>query len=146
MSRLLHRRAKTRKSARWTSDQSESEEEPSSEEESILEQSEKATSPRRSSSVPSETGQDSNKEEEGGEPSEREKKFGRKARAKAQVSHMRRDEIPRVLIGRKGKDKQASEEECGTVEKVLTCSNTLVLIVYNLLVMPCITMRISLLS
>lgn len=49
--------------------------------------SERATSPRRSSSVASETGQESNKEEEGGEPSEREKKFGRKARAKAQVSH-----------------------------------------------------------
>ncbi|KAH0834786.1 hypothetical protein J3R83DRAFT_10387 [Lanmaoa asiatica] len=82
------RRAKTQKSARWNSDQSESAEEPSSDEESALDQSEKATSPRRSSSVPSETGQDSNKEEDGGEPSEREKKFGRKARAKAQVSHV----------------------------------------------------------
>ncbi|KAF8434558.1 cohesin-associated protein Pds5 [Boletus edulis BED1] len=74
----------TKKSARWNSDQSESEEEPSSDGESVHDQSEKATSPRRSSSVVSETGQESNKEEDGGEPSEREKKFGRKARMKAQ--------------------------------------------------------------
>lgn len=84
----LSRRAKTRKSARWKSDQSESEEEEESSDESVRDPSEKATSPRRSSSVPSETGPDSNKEEDGVEPSEREKKFGRKARAKAQVSHV----------------------------------------------------------
>lgn len=88
--KFLDRRAKTQKPARWNSDQSESEELPSSDEESVLDPSEKATSPRCSSSVPSEAGRDSNKEENGGEPSEREKKFGRKARVKAQVSQMQR--------------------------------------------------------
>ncbi|KIJ04367.1 hypothetical protein PAXINDRAFT_22347 [Paxillus involutus ATCC 200175] len=76
------KRAKTRKAARWNSDQSESEEEPSSDgsgEEG--EQSDKATSPKRSSSVLSE-----DSEFGGGEPSEREKKLGRKARTKAQTS------------------------------------------------------------
>lgn len=93
--------------------------------------------------MPTETGQDSNKEEDGGEPSEREKKFGRKARAKAQVSHMRRDGTT-ILIGRKGKNKQASKKECGTTEKVLMCSN-IVWIVYNLFVMPCIATHVPLL-
>jgi sister-chromatid-cohesion protein PDS5 len=87
--RLVNRRAKTQKAARWNSDQSESEEEAPSDEESVPDPSEKGTSPRRSSSVVSETGQESNKEEDGGEPSEREKKFGRKARVKAQVSRVR---------------------------------------------------------
>lgn len=90
---ISYRRAKTQKSARWNSDQSESEdEEEESDHESVPDPSEKATSPRRSSSVLSETGQGSNKEEDGGEPSEREKKFGRKARVKAQVSPVQRDE------------------------------------------------------
>jgi len=75
------KRAKTHKSAQWHSDQSESEEEASSEEASVPDPSEKATSPRRSSSVVSDTGPE---EEDGGVPSEREKKFGRQARVKAQ--------------------------------------------------------------
>lgn len=71
----------------------------------------------------SETGQESNKEEDGGgEPSEREKKFGRKARVKAQVSHNAAWVRPTALMGRKkkGKDKQANKEEYGATEKVLT--------------------------
>ncbi|KAG8216411.1 hypothetical protein J3R82DRAFT_6516 [Butyriboletus roseoflavus] len=107
------KRLKTQKSARWNSDQSDEEEE-ESDEDSVLDPSEKATSPRRSSSVPSEAGQDSNKEEDGGEPSEREKKFGRKARAKAQ--------------GRKGEDKQACKEEYDATEKVLTMCSDAVLV------------------
>ncbi|KIK94536.1 hypothetical protein PAXRUDRAFT_827895 [Paxillus rubicundulus Ve08.2h10] len=77
------KRAKTQKAARWNSDQSESEEEPSSAGSGEEEQrSDKATSPKRSSSVLSEEGHDS--DFGGGEPSEREKKLGRKARTKAQ--------------------------------------------------------------
>jgi len=81
----VSKRAKKQKSAKWNSDQSEDEDEQPSDGESVPDVSEKATSPRRSSSVGvSETGQESNKEEDGGERSERGKKFGRKARAKAQ--------------------------------------------------------------
>ncbi|KAF9226311.1 hypothetical protein BS17DRAFT_794477 [Gyrodon lividus] len=78
------KRAKTQKSARWNSDQSESEEELSSDGTEEDGQLEKATSPKRSSSVYSETGHDSEKEDGGGQPSEREKKLGRKARTRAQ--------------------------------------------------------------
>lgn len=107
------RRAKTQK-ARWNSDQSESEEESSSDDQSVPDQSEKATSPRRSSSVPaSETGQESNKEEDGGEPSEREKKFGRKARVKAQVSHVpARSNAALMTCGRK--EKMSKQVKKGT--------------------------------
>ena len=103
---VVNRRAKTHKSARWHSDQSESEEEASSDEASVPDPSEKATSPRRSSSVVSDTGP----EEDGGEPSEREKKFGRKARVKAQVSHFPSAGMHGVDDA-KGKDEQAGKEE-----------------------------------
>ncbi|KIJ63153.1 hypothetical protein HYDPIDRAFT_113739 [Hydnomerulius pinastri MD-312] len=79
------KRAKTQKAARWNSDQSESEEEPSSDNSEEDEHSEKATSPKSSSSELSEEGQTSDNEGGGGKLSEREQKLGRKARTRAQA-------------------------------------------------------------